>query len=75
MSNRTDSGQKNITGFCRIECLALVPTANYMEDSKDHEFVTHQEHKPTSAHCILVSDSPRKAQCRQAPDGAVLLPT
>lgn len=35
MSNRTDSGQKNITGLCRTECLALVPNANSMEDSKD----------------------------------------
>ena len=43
MSNRTDSGQKNITGLCRIECLALVPNANYMEESKDHQYAKQEE--------------------------------
>ena len=48
MSNRTDSGQKNITGLCRIECLALFPMLTPWRIAKI-EYARYQEHKSTSA--------------------------
>lgn len=43
-------------------------------DSKDHHDANHQDRKPNpSAHCILVSDLPRKTQHSAAVDGTTLL--
>lgn len=50
--------------------------SSYMEDSKDRPSASCQEQvSRRSAHCILVSDSPRGTKHSQALDGSMLLLT